>query len=331
MRTCWSTRVQHLPPQLAYRQSVLWIAIIACCGLATGTAALASESVPLMDFQLVLEAEQTQFMVGEPVYITVRLRNTGSAPADVFHVLDPRAGAIRVAIESPSIPRRVFLPLSLVDVEKGVRPLAAGQELSVAIPIFYGGLKWTFSHPGTYTVTAIYRHKDSARGQTLRSNPITLSFSEADGAGRLLMDASGPSEEAARFLLWQQGDHLHHGLDRLRNVVATFPESPLADYVQLALGHNLTIPFRDYSIGKTRRQDCEGASAHLQQVRDNRLPPYLRIQKSLDEARCLQKSGQSKQASELFAHARRLSQARAEYEPLFIQALRLEPALKTSQ
>ncbi|MGH7258334.1 MAG: hypothetical protein ACREIM_08145 [Nitrospiraceae bacterium] len=84
-------------------------------------------------------------------------------------------------------------------------------------------------------------------------------------------------------------------------------------------------------MGKTRRQDCASALAYLDQVRTGGLPRYLQVQKHLDDARCRYASGQSTQSSEALPEARVLSRDYGEYQPLFEQAMRLEPALLATQ
>ena len=326
--------MMRIPARLqvpASRRHIGVAAVIAGCLLGMGEVLFSQEPPPTAGVQLVLEAEKTRFVEGEPVYVTVRLRNVGSTVVDSFKVLDPRAGAIRVVIETPDRPRLVFLPLSLVDVEGGVSKLEPDRELTTVIPIFYGGLKWSFPQPGTYTVAATYRHSKTMSSQAVRSNSITLSVTQGDGAGRLLMEDTRAGEETGKFLVWQQGDHLLQGLERLTRLLTNYPNSPITDYVRLALGHNLSRTFRDYSMGKTRRQDCARALAYLDQVRSDRLPRYLQVQKHLDDARCRYASGQSTQSSEALAEARVLSRDRGEYQPLFEQAMRLEPALQALQ
>jgi hypothetical protein len=84
---------------------------------------------------------------------------TPARAAEVFRVLAPQAGTIRVELATPARPRLVFLPLFYADPKGGLVSLASGQELAAVIPIFYGGLKWTFPDPGTYVVTASYRRR----------------------------------------------------------------------------------------------------------------------------------------------------------------------------
>lgn len=217
------TTMPQRPGQHKHPPRLLALFVCAYAWLACGTPVPAQLTLPPTDLQLILTAESTRFVLGEPIYVTVTLRNVGSATTEVFHVLDPKAGAIRVSIETEGRPRRVFLPLSLVDVDKGVKPLAAGQELAAVIPIFFGALQWTFPQAGTYIVTATYRHGHTAHGYPIRSNSISLSVSSGDGASRLLMESSPTGEQAGKFLVWQQGDHLHQGLDRLKRWSRPFP------------------------------------------------------------------------------------------------------------
>jgi hypothetical protein len=69
---------------------------------------------------------------------------TPARAAEVFRVLAPQAGTIRVELATPARPRLVFLPLFYADPKGGLVSLASGQELAAVIPIFYGGFKWTF-------------------------------------------------------------------------------------------------------------------------------------------------------------------------------------------
>jgi hypothetical protein len=302
-------------------------AIVATGVIAAGGATRAQDRPSPAGPRLILEAEKPGVVLGEPVYVTVRLANAGPGAAEVFRVLDPQAGTIRVEIATPARPRLVFLPLFYADVAGGLVSLASGQELAAVIPIFYGGLKWTFPDPGTYVVTASYRRRGPPAALEMQSNRVAISVDPGDGAGRFLMEDSRVGEEAGKFLLWQQGDHLRHGIAHLTNLVSKFPDSPVSDYVRLSLGRNLSRVFRDYFIGRAREQDCTAALAHLSRVRSDRLPMYLRIQAGLDEARCLQASGNPGEAADAFDRARRLSQGRREYDGLFDQATRLEPAL----
>jgi hypothetical protein len=162
----------------------------------------------------------------------------------------------------------------------------------------------------------------------MRSNQVAISVDPGDGAGRVLMQDCRVGEEAGRFLLWQQGDHLRKGVHlSLGRIAHHEPGVEVPGFPGVGLRRNLSRVFRDYSIGRAREQDCTAALAHLSRVRSDRLPMHLRIQAGLDEARCLQASESPGEAADTFDRARRLSQGRREYDGLFDRATRLEPAL----
>jgi hypothetical protein len=177
-------------------------------------------------------------------------------------------------------------------------------------------------------VTAGYRDSTRTHNKALRSNGVIVSVADESGLGAFLMNDSSASDEAGKFLLWQRGDHLQAGHTLLTNLLKPFPNSPVADYVLLAFGRNLSRSFRNYAIGRIRQPDCAAALAYFQKVRSDRLPTFLQIQKNLDEARCLIKMSQPNQAGESMNRAEQLGGGRHEFRPLFQQAMRLEPALK---
>src|SRR5687768_2186995 len=49
---------------------------------------------------VVLEPSKTNYVLGEPVYVTVRLRNTGAEPFSGAPRLDPELGEIHISIAS---------------------------------------------------------------------------------------------------------------------------------------------------------------------------------------------------------------------------------------
>lgn len=127
-----------------------------------------------------------------------------------------------------------------------------GEEIAAAFPIFYGALGWTFDRPGTYRVTAEYRHPSRAHGEPVRSVPVAVTVAGEAGIGALLMTGTSASEEAGKFLLWQRGDQLQAGQALVSDLFKTYPDSPLADYALLALGRNLSRSFRNYAAGRIR-------------------------------------------------------------------------------
>ncbi len=285
---------------------------------------------PSDSLKLTIAVEKTNVVLGEPVYVTVRLRNTGSSPAKVFKNLRPEVGVAQVDVTAPDGRTFGFVPLAIIDTDEPLGDLAPGEEVSAVFALFYGARGWTFQRPGKYTLVAKYQDPTHRKKEALRSNSVTVSVTQVDGAGEFLMKGDA-GREAGKFLVWQAGDHLRKGIAHLKDLIEKFPNSPLVDYAQLALGNNLGKSFRDYSIGRVRRPDCGTALAHLQKVRSDRLPTYLKVRKNLAQARCHLRLQQPEQAQKLMRATQDLVGERTEFRFLFDQAIAVEPKLKLSE
>jgi hypothetical protein len=117
----------------------------------------------------------------------------------------------------------------------------------------------------------------------------------------------------------------------LKRLQQQHPDSPVIEYVRLAFGRNLSRAFRNYAIGRIRPIDCEAALPYLQQVRSERIPAYLQIQRHLDEARCLAVLSRPALADVEMRRAQALAGDRPEFRLLLQQAARLEPALQQTR
>lgn len=301
--------------------TVLILALLSGHGLAQDRPGSAS-------LELKLEIGKTTLVLGEPVYATVRLVNTAQAPVEVSRLLDPQTGHVHIEVASPSRPRFIYLPLFSSDAVHARTSLAPGEDITATFPIFYGALGWTFHRPETYGIVAGYRYSIGAQHVLVQSNPVSVTVVDEGGPGSLLMSGAPASEEAGKFLLWQRGDHLEAGQSLLTDLFQTFPDSPVADYARLAFGRNLSRSFRNYAVGRVRPADCESALTYLRQVRTDRLPALLQVQRHLDEARCLARLAKPDEAGEALKQAKQAGGDRPEFRLLFQQAARLEPALK---
>ena len=309
-------------------RKMLLVCLVVCLFLAARAYdGLAQERSGSATLELTLELGTSALNLGEPVYATVRLVNVGTSPVEVFKLLDPQTGAIQIEVSSSNRPRFVFLPLFYTDAVHARITLVPGEAVAAVFPVFYGSLGWTFDRPGAYRVTAEYRAQGGTQPDRIRSRAASVTVADENGVGASLLTGSPASEEAAKFLLWQRGDHLQAGQALLTGLLAQQPDSPLADYALLAFGRNLSRSFRNYAVGQIREADCETALSYFQRVRSERLPVFLQIQQRLDEARCLIKLSRPAEARASMERVERLRTGRPEFTLLFQQAIRLEPAL----
>jgi hypothetical protein len=94
----------------------------------------------------------------------------------------------------------------------------------------------------------------------------------------------------------------------------------LTDYARLAFAHNLSRPFRDYSIGKLRKPDPSAAMEYLKQVNFERLPPYLKVNKIVIQSRSESLLGNPKKAQSILQQADSIIKKHPALRPLLEQA-----------
>ncbi len=278
--------------------------------------------------QLTLQADKAKFVLGEPVYLTIRLRNTGTTTLTVYKQLRPEEGMVHIEITAPDGRGIGFAPLTMLDVDTPIEDLGRGAEVSAVFPVFYGANGWTFRQPGDYTLQAVYHAGAQNKTDALRSNSLTITITPGGAAGEFLFELEEASHEAGKFLLWQSGDHLRKGIARLESLLDQFPDSLLADYVQLALGINLSRSFTNYAAKSVRPPDYGAALAHLQKVRENQLPSYLKVQRRLAQARCYVRLGKHREARVLLRQTRSLIGERSEFRVFLKQLDRLDRVVK---
>jgi len=284
--------------------------------------------------RLFLEPSKREFVVGEPLFATMRLRNVGTVPLNVTDNLHVRTEAVSIVAEleqgtgqARSAAR--YRPLSLLFAPASYRSLAPGEENTFVGAIFFGGTGWfVVDREGDYRLHARYRSPvRSGRGVVeASSEPVRVSVRRGSGAGRFLIDRDHRGE-GARFLFWQRGDHLDRGIAHLRQVQTRFPESVLADYVRVAFAKSYSRPFKNYAIDELRPIDCPQALVELSGLRVRLLPAVLNVQSSLDRARCLIASGRRPEAQEPLQFALRLIEQDRALETLLDEAVQLEPTL----
>lgn len=275
---------------------------------------------------LSVESEKPEYILGEPVYILTRLHNRGSEPVRVFKALHPEEGFVLIQIEGPNGDQRAFAPLAITDSDLGPENLEPEEEFHDVFPIFFGANGWSFNQIGTYTITAVYRGIPRSGGM-IESPSIDISIiSDRYGADELLLAAGDGRNQAGKFLLWQAGDNLTEGIERLRKLIGEFPDSPLADYANFALGKSFSQDFQNYAAKKVRLPDYQRAMEYLEAVRGNVLPKYLRIQKGIAEARTLHGMGRTESAQKVLDSTRQLVIEHPDYNMLMAPLGRLEKA-----
>ena len=281
------------------------------------------------DLTLRAFVERDTFVVGEPVYLILRLVNTGTAAQRVFGSLDPSDGAVEITISGPEGRAARFAPLVEADHDSSiVVELAAGDSLGAVAPVFFGANGWTFPAPGTYSLTASYRTAGGGQLRETKAAAVNVHVrANGDGAGEFLVGTGAASLEAGKFLAWQSGDHLTAGREHLTNLLTRYPRSDLAHYVRSALAHSYGTRFMNYQTRAVRPPDCQLALEQLRAVSDDRLPGFLRLRNAMTRARCAVRGGDGAGARREIQQARQVAGTAPEYRAILTQLADLERAL----
>jgi hypothetical protein len=282
--------------------------------------------------RLSIETEKQNYHIGEPIYVIVRLTNTYGKPRTVMTELRPGEGAITVYISSAEEKSVPYEPLVNVDYDASViKTLQPQETIGDVFPVFFGGRGWTFVQEGDYQLVAVYhtQMQDGVMSET-KSSPISINIEKTpDGSGQFLLDQQDEEAyEAGKFLMWQAGDHLELGIERLAQLTRRWPESVLSSYAAFAIGKSLGQPFMDYRKQSVRSANCVSSLEYLSRVKQEQLSRNTRVQYQLAKFRCHAMRGDRKAASVALTEARALMEKRPEYKALNIRVDDYEKYLK---
>jgi hypothetical protein len=265
-----------------------------------GVAAAIPAQAQAPGLQLTLLAERPVVELGEPVYVTARIANRGSAPVAVRPLLDPRDGQLSISVQDPAGEGVGYMPLAVRDNAVAATSLAPGAQVAKTIPIFFGATGWVFKVAGKYTVRARFEsHSGEGRRIEVAAAPITIEVRDGPATVRDLIAGGEASLQAGRFLEWRSGDQLADGRALLERVTAEQPQSALASHYRLAEARSWARPFKDYRAGQVRPADPQRALAALERVREDVLPQALVAEKRLTQASALLAANRQKEAVDL--------------------------------
>ena len=268
--------------------------------------------------RLTIESERRLYVVGEPVYLTLRLTNTTARPQRLFGSLDPSDGAVDIIVTGPDGRGRDFGPLGEGDNAAGIFvDLAPGETIGDIVPVFFGGTGWTFTEPGRHVVSAIFQSPDGqGRFQRAPEATIAIDVQASDAGSALIRGNEDVATEAGKFLTWQSGDHLVQGQEALSTLAARAPDSPIASYAHAAFARSFSEPFANYLTRQVRPADCRQALRSLALVDDSRIVDNVRFQLAIVEARCAANGNDINTAVRRVEDARNIAGNRPEFRGL---------------
>lgn len=241
-------------------------------------------SVQATELVLKVEANQADYLLGEPVVLYVSLLNSSDEEVQMPLELKPVSGFVHYQVRqqgSLNGSESLFFPWATLDyIVDPIEKFYPGQIVREEVKLFFGSMGWTFQEPGTYEITA-------KMGEELSSNTVTITVDaptdkQTIAAAELFLG----SVQVGFFLLFEGGDHLKEGIQRLKQVATQYPETPHATYANQALGNRLVNDFADFLEKRLRPEDPASALPFLEKAQQKPISFYdtLHTHLSLYEA-----------------------------------------------
>lgn len=189
--------------------------------------------------------------LGEPVYLSLLVTNTGREPQKIIGGLRPGNGLIEVYLLGGDKEKTLLPPLSKGDFS-GATTLSPKQTTGSVFPIFFGGNGWNFKKEGEYRIVVQLQIPGKDGFSSFTSEPAIINV-KPSAAGKALISGDGrASVEAGKFLLWRSGDHLEAGIKYLTQLSRQYPDSALSSYITSARAQNYSEPFANYIAKEIR-------------------------------------------------------------------------------
>jgi hypothetical protein len=190
------------------------------------------------------------------------LQNNSANPVELPQYLSPNYYDVSYEIDGID-----FKPWMMADALKPTKVFAANEVIREEIKLFFGSKGWTFKTAGAYKITAKVMGQAS---NTLTINVVKPNNTQDEAAAKLLLD----SNDAGYFLLFEGGEHLTDGMQRLEEIVDNYPNSVLAAYANQALGNNLLVEFTNFATGAYRPINVAKALSYLESVKPQTIGFY---------------------------------------------------------
>jgi hypothetical protein len=285
------------------------------------------------DLALEVTAEKGQYLLDEPLYVTVALRNVGARDALVVRALHPGMGLLALEVAPPGEGPHVVDPCGKFELGPGyfVRAtvlLAPGDHYTGAVELTRemtpSGAQNVLRRPGRCAIRATYAIPEGlpAGPLSLRSNELSLLVSEPEGVDRQAYEAllSCPRPERGPGL-WNSTPET---ADCFEAVVRDYPDSRYALYARLYIADARYIPGTSIHRGTVEgRAELEQAAPLYSSVADEAGATPLGVHARGMAGRAFGALGDAARAQALFEQAFVSPAATDEDRLLTLSAMRL--------
>ncbi len=198
--------------------------------------------------RLVLNAPKTSYLIYEPLFVTVTLKNTGPGEASLPVVLDTAIQLLSFEITAPGKPPHAYCPWVVGDLTpdgpaQALMTLGTGESCSADADLTYemgeGGVLTVLNRPGDYGIRASYSVPAHwpAGPLTITSNEVRLVVSQPKGGDRAAFDilTGIPHRE---FWPWSIQTEAGPYYQRIRHRYPRSAYAPYASYYLAQIYHS---------------------------------------------------------------------------------------------
>ena len=196
---------------------------------------------PTLELELRVNREEARYEFMEPVWIELKLTNTGDQPQLVDgDVLD--ADSLTVILKKEGKEARQLVPFRQKCVKPATTALMPGESIYGTVLASVGINGWDVAEPGTYLIQAAAHIGD----EDVVSAPFVLRIAPPASRDEEYVAGDVFTQDIGRLLVFggSRSDVLEHGNDVLREVVERFPEKRIALHARVALASPMTVDYK---------------------------------------------------------------------------------------
>jgi len=199
----------------------------------------AAPEEPALELELRVNREEARYEFMEPVWLELKLTNTGDQPRLVdADVLD--ADSLTVILKKEGKEARQLVPFRQKCVQPATKALMPGESIYGTVLASAGLNGWDVADPGTYLIQAAAHVGD----EDVVSAPFVVRIAPPISRDEEYAAGDVFTQETARLLVFGGSRFLEHGNDVLQEVVERFPERRIALHARVALANPLTLTYK---------------------------------------------------------------------------------------
>ena len=227
--------------------------------------------------EFIISTEKKEYLLGEPILVNCEVKNISEDTIDVLDKFSADYDIVTFHTIKSSDKDRLFVPYAVMDFWPEPVKLQPEESVFGSSKIFYGSKGWTFKTPGNYKIWATYNGLTQHPEKFVNSNVLEIKVKPpANDEEKEQVDLI-MGDEQGLFLLYDGGDDLKDGLQKLGTLVTKFEKSVLSPYVNFSIGESLSREFKDFTKKEVRPADPLNALDCLHKSIEN-LPKELACQ-----------------------------------------------------